>query len=633
MTPDAAAGVAALVALLDQRRFAEVEKKARKLRKKFPKVAAVSKILALALVFQERLEDARRAFAEHLKLDPNDGESHNNFGIVLQKLGRAAEAEASFRRAVALRPEHPDAHGNLAIVLRRLGRLDEAEANCRRALALSPRHAGAHNNLGNILRERGQLAEAEASFRRAVEVDPVNAEAWSNLGIVVQALDRVAEAEACHRRALAANPNYAEAHNNLAVVLTRLGRLDEAENHARRALALKPDFAAAHATLGGVLEEKGLLAEAESAYRRALAANGTHVEAMCGLGNVRRGTGGFEEASSLFRRALELNPEYPLARFGLGVNLLARPGGDWREGWAGYEARWDVAERESARPVFRGLPGVPVWSGTPLGGERLFVFAEQGVGDQIQFARFLPRIQGAGGLVVQVLAPLVRLFRSSFAQSLPGATFVPRIEDANGPFDAQIALGGLPRALGVTRESLGTAEPYLRAEDAAAATWAKRLPGDGRASVGIAWRGNPEFKGDRWRSIPLAAWSGLLAKTAVRWVSLQKDGQGLPAEEAEFLARWGVTDAMADAADFADTAALISNLDLVIAVDTAVVHLAGAMGKPAWLLNRATSEWRWGWKEAASPWYPTMRIFNQERLGDWQDVFGAVAEELGRFER
>jgi tetratricopeptide (TPR) repeat protein len=620
----------AVVALVNQRRFAEAEERARALTKRFPSHPFGWKVLGAILADRGEVEQAVTAFGEAVRSSPNDSEAHNKLAVALRLAGRSAEAERSYRRALALKPDYAQAEYNFANLLATLGRPAEAEASYRRALELEPDYAQAHANLANLLASLGRLEEAEPSFRRALALKPDFPDVHNNLGNLLKRLGRRAETEASYRRALALNPDYPESHYNLANVLSELGRFEEAELGYRRAVELRPAFADAYNNLATTLRHLGRLDEADASCRRALQLKPDDPEVHNNLGNILKELGRPGDAEASYRRALALDPDFVQPRFGLGLAAFLK--GDWINGWAGYEYRWAGGTKRDKRR-FQGLADVPVWKGEPLDGKTILVFAEQGLGDQIQFIRVIGRLTSAAHVVALVPGPLIRLFQQSFKQFVQRVTFVSEIGKIGMTCDCQIALGSLPHRLAITRDDVLKGAAYLLADPAEIRRWGERIARDRRPHIGIVWRGGPDPDVERWRSVPLEVWRPLVEREDVRYVSLQKVQGGLSHDEREFLSRYDVIDRSDELVDFAETAALIACLDLVVSVDTAVAHLAGALGKPVWLLNRATSEWRWGWKETNSVWYQSLRIFNQERLGEWGPTFHEVMTALDEWRK
>jgi len=506
---------------------------------------------------------------------PPQFQRHFAEAVAAYQAGRLVEAAAAFRQAVALRPGHADAQANLGLILLALGQAEEAGQCCRRALALCPTHTDAHNTLGNVLRQGGQMEAALACYRRAIGIDPAHADAHNSLGVALKALGKTAEAAACYRRAIALRPRFAEAHNNMGNVLRETEQFEDAAACYQEALRLRPDYADAHANLGLVLQEQ-----------RHLAA-----------------------ATARFRQAIQLRPDSASAHFNLSMALLAQ--GELAEGWREYEWRWQAPH---IAPQRRPFPQ-PQWRGEPATGQTLLIHAEQGFGDTLQFCRYAP-LAAARGLrvVLEVPQSLVRLLRD-----LPGIDMVVVRGESLPPFDLHCPMMSLPLAFGTTLKSIPAASPYLHADPAQAASWQARLAATGRPGprVGLAWSGRATNPRDHQRSLGPAQLAPLLGIPSLHLVSLQRGGT------APTLTDW-----MEDMPDFADTAALVDQLDLVVTVDTAVAHLAAALGREVWMLDRFNPDWRWLDGRPDSPWYPSLRIYRQPRPGDWTTVVEAVARDL-----
>jgi tetratricopeptide (TPR) repeat protein len=570
---------------------------------------------------QGRSLEAVELVARAIAINPNIADWHNNLGIVLTALGRLDEAVAAFRHAIAMRPAYPEAHNNLGNVLRSLGRPAEAAASYREAVRLRPDDADAHCNLATALLDLGQPAEAEANYREALRLRPGFPEAHRNLGTALYGLGRLVEAEASYREALRLRPDYAEAHANLGTVLYVFGRLVEAEASYREALRLRPDYPDAHNNLGATLRDLGRPAEAEACYRAALRLRPDYADAHSSLGTALYDLGRRAEAEASCREALRLLPGLAEAHYSLGLPLLLA--GRFEEGWKEYEWRWKTRHMAGST---RSLPA-PQWNGEPIGDRVILLHAEQGLGDTLQFCRYVPLIACGARTVLEVQAPLVRLLCR-----LPGITQIVAQGERLPSFDLHCPLMSLPRAVGTTLDSIPAVTPYLAADRALAAAWRERLAGLDGLRVGLVWAGGPrlEWPGlaavDRRRSIALDTMAPFAQVGGVSFVSLQK---GAPAVQAVNPPRgMALHDFAADLHDFADTGALIDGLDLVISVDTAVAHLAGALGKPVWLLNRFDTCWRWLLNRDDSPWYPTLRQFRQRAIGDWDGVIYAVRDAL-----
>ncbi len=569
-----------------------------------------------------QLDEAIAAFRRAIALRPNFPDAYSNLGIALAENGQLDEAIAAFQQAIALRPTYAEAHSNLGNALREKGQLDEAIAACRRAIALQPNFAEAHYNLGNALKDIGQLDEAIVAFRQAIALKPNYAEVYSNLGNPLTDKGQLDEAIAAYRRAIALRPNIAEAHSNLGNALREKGQLDEAIAACRQAIVLRPNFAEAYSNLGVALADKGQLDEAIAAYRQAIAFRPNFAEAHGNLGKALKDKGQLDDAIAACRRAIAIKPNFAGAHNNLSLAMLTR--GDFQHGWEEHEWRWKCKGFSSRPRDFTQ----PQWDGRPLEGRTILLHAEQGFGDAIQFIRYVPLVQQRGGkIIVECPAGLQRLFQTMTASCQIVAEGQPL-----PAFDLQCPLLTLPRVFQTNLANIPETVPYLHADTELSRTWQHRLADQSPAvNVGLAWAGSPIHKNDRNRSMKLARLAPLGQIPGARFVSLQK---GEAAAEAKSPpANVELVDWTEELNDFADTAALIANLDLVIAVDTAVVHLGGAMAKPVWTLLPFVTDWRWLLEREDSPWYPSMRLFRQSSWGDWDSVITRVVDALSQWIR
>ena len=427
----------------------------------------------------------------------------------------------------------------------------------------------------------------------------------------------LAEAERLLRQLLSLTPRHAEALHLLGVIAYQTERRDLALDLIDKALAVNPKDPSIHSSRGNLLRQQGQLEEATGSYREALALMPDFAEAQNNLGNVLRALGRLDEAEVCYRRAIALRPDDAEARYHLAMLLLAR--GDFPAGWAMHEVRWQTP---ALRPARRDLPQQQ-WRGEPSSGKTLLIHAEQGFGDTLQFCRYVTLAAQRGlDVILQVQEPLVRLLGS-----LPGPTMAVPLGAALPAFDLHCPMMSLPLALGTTLETIPAAIPYLRPDQAKAASWRSHLCETPGLCVGVVWAGNPRAHNiaaaatDRRRSIAPTMLEPLAAVPGVRLISLQKNGPPPPASLA-------LVEVMAEMADFADTAALVDALDLVVSVDTSVAHLAGALGKPVWLMDRFDPCWRWMLNRRDSPWYPTMRLYRQPAPNDWQSVVAEIARDL-----
>jgi predicted O-linked N-acetylglucosamine transferase (SPINDLY family)/ADP-heptose:LPS heptosyltransferase len=529
-----------------------------------------------------------------------------------QAAGRLADAEATCRAILARDETHAGAWHLLAIITLRSGDAAAAARYAERAVALAPQRADCRHTLGFILKVLRRDGEAEAAFRRAVALDPSFLESHYQLANLLREAQRPAEAETSYRAVLALRPDHHQAHNNLGAALGELGRFEEAAEHFRRATALRPDYAEAYANLGHALRAIGRAEDAEAACRRAVALAPGFATAHLNLGLALQDLERLDEALAEFRAAEAAQPDHAKAIASEGIVLLQR--GDFAAGWEKYEARWrigDLPPRNFAEPQ---------WRGEPLAGKTILLHAEQGFGDAIQFLRYVPLVAARGGkLVLEVRRPLVPL-----VARMTGIDVVARGERLPA-FDVQCPLMSLPLAFGTTLDTIPATIPYLALAPERAAYWRNRLDVAPGLKVGLVWAGSAVHRNDRNRSIPLDALSSLLAIEGTRWFSLQ-----VGPRTADLAARKGaaVADIAPELGDFGETAAVIAALDLVITADTAVAHLAGALGKPVWVMLPFAADWRWMTGRNDSPWYPSMRLFRQPRPGDWTGITGNVHAAL-----
>ena len=513
----------------------------------------------------------------------------------------------------------------------RAGRLSEADAIYRALIAVDPDHIDALHFAGVIAYQRGQHAQAAALIEAALERNPANAPAQNNLGNTLAAQGLMERAVACYREAVRLAPGYLDAYVNLGAKLKAQGMLDEAAAAYRSALALAPSHATALSNLGAILNEQAKPLEALALCEQAVAANPDLAEAHNNLGNALQSLGRPEDAERSFRRALELKPDMAAASLNYGFARLLR--GDYASGLALLEKRFEASV---SLPVHFGLRNLVTefdaarrWRGQGAAGRgqpakgTLLVWSDQGLGDSLMTLRYLPLLKrrGFARIVVYGEPALLRVFRA-----VPGVDHVISKQDPvpAGVFDWHCPNMSLPLAFGTRVDAIPGEVPYLLVPDKLDQEWAAKLAAVAPRRVGIAWAGTKLNPANAVRSIRLEQFAPLFGIPGLSFVSLQK-GDG--SEELDG-ARWPIIDRMGECGDLLDTAALVNQLDLVISVDTAVAHLAGALGKPVWMLNRYESEWRWMLEREDSPWYPTLRLFRQDRAGDWDAPIARIAGAL-----
>jgi len=573
-------------------------------------------LYGLGLIAQQAgsLDVASRMMQRAIAVDAKDAAYHRSLGAVLRGLANEEQAIIEYEIVLKLAPDDEEAHFNLADILRRKGRLAEAEKHFNRALELRPNCSETYENLSSVLLREGRLDEARVAFERALQHDPNNVAALQNLGNLLVNSGELDTAMQYFDRALALEPGLAQAHNGRGAALHDLGRLDEAEASYSKALEYKPDFADAYCNLGNLARKRGNAAAAIEHYEQALVLNPDLSEAHSNLGMALVSQRRLEEARRHYDRAVALEPGLGNARW--NRSLLDLLEGKFESGWQDYDVR---RFRKQTAP--RGFPQ-PIWRGEPLDGARILLHAEQGFGDAIQFMRYAPLVQAAGGSVILDVKPsLVRL-----AKQLSGVDELIATGDPLPEFEWQCPLLSLPSAFKTNLKSIPGQVPYLSApEEARQAADKLAWPNSGRR-IGLVWSGNSEYTEDRLRSIHLSAFEALFKLEGFHFFSFQFGSATSQLKEVGAP----IVDLTPSINDFADTAALIEKLDLVISVDTAVAHLAGALAKPVWTLLPFAPDWRWMLDRDDSPWYPTMRLFRQPRIGDWESVIERVTGELAK---
>ena len=579
--------------------------------------------LGAAYLALGQLDAAHEALTRALGLAPDSDVICNLMGTVQRARNDVDGARRSFAKALALNPGNAEAANNLGNLAKEARDFPAAEGYYRQALQINPRFADAWNNLGALYQTQRELEKAEEAIRQALAIRPDNADALNNLGGVLQERGDLEAAEECLRAALRLQPNLPVAMYNLGNVLRMMGRLQEAERHCRRAIEIDPMSAAAINNLATILGQRGDLEAAEAACRSALRIDPACAPVHSNLGSIFRQRGDMRTAESFYREALRLDPGHPHIEYDLSILALLQE--NYEEGFELYESRFHCAGRDFAatRHSYRQLAAVAPWRGDPLSGKRIHVWSEQGLGDTLMMMRYLPllKAQGAAHLSVQCEPALERVI-ASFPEVDKVIAQSGAVPDRQADFHCSMM--SLPHRFGTRIGNVPNAVPYLDIPETLVSIWRERLAGIAKPKIGLAWAGNRTLRDDAQRSIPLKQLAALFRYPQVQMLSLQK---GEAAREWADHASTG-SEFIEQCRDFVDTAALVSNLDVVITVDTAVAHLAGALGKPVWLLNRFGSEWRWGLEREDSPWYPTLRQFRQRNRGDWAETIDRVDQAL-----
>jgi tetratricopeptide (TPR) repeat protein len=521
-----------------------------------------------------------------------------------------AEVERLCLQILAIDVRHSDALYILGMVGFKGGRFEMAERMIGRALAVNPQHAYYHFNLSNVLRALNRNEESLASLERALELKPDMVDGLYNLGNLRMSEKKYEEAIALYKRALSIKPDYVDALSNLGGAYRQSMRLTEAVEVFQKALAMAPENPDLHCNLGDALHAQGKVAEAVKFYHQTLALNPKHFKACNCLCNANFDLGNLAESVSWCERTLALKPDFGDAL--MNQCLLQLLLGDYPNGWRNYEVRWKVYPPR----VFTE----PLWLGAPLNGAGIVLYGEQGLGDSLQFLRYAPMVAAAGGRVILDLPGNLR----RVAASVPGISALVATGETLPPFEYRCPLMSLPLALGTTVESIPAQVPYLFApqeavQTAAALNW----PASG-LRVGVAWTGNASHPKNYARSVPLELLTTLFDLDDIHFFSLQ-----IGAPEAELVAlKTRAVDLEPFTRDMADTAAQMMRMDLIISIDTSMAHLAGALGRPLWVMLNKVPDWRWLLEREDSPWYPTARLLRQPRQGDWTAVIARVRKDL-----
>lgn len=578
-----------------------------------------------------QFEDAAPLYERVLRLDPGHAVALFHFGkLQLARHNTAAGVEL-LRQAAVQRPHDVEVHQSLGIAYKRLGEWGNAAHAFEQALAINPLHGASYFELADLSQTLGRTDAAVNLFLRSINLDPANTEAFRRLGELLYSRENWVGAENCFARVIDTGvlndqpQALAQLLNKFGIALLRQEKLDLAASIFRQILEIDPTIAEMHSNLAYVHERQGRLDDALAAGRCVVELKPDYAEGHNNLGVAYRALHRLDDARESFAKACELRPDFALAHFNRGTVDLMQ--GDFASGWRGYEWR----NLTLAAPI-RRLPA-PRWDGRPMPGHTLLVHTEQGYGDTILFARFLKKARERSEAQIILEGPAALL---PLLWNIAGAD---RVLQAGMPLphvDAEIPLPSLPAALGIELADLPLGVSYLRVPEASRSIWRERLPRliANRAAtdsemlkVGFVWTGNPAQQQNPFRSCPLACFAALSAIPGITWYSLQKE-----ADETHLSLAWSSDSRVASLGpllhDFADTAAAIGELDLVISVDTSVAHLAGAMGIPTLTLLSHTPDWRWQLDRSDSAWYPTMRLFRQPTWGDWNSVFNQVEIEL-----
>ncbi len=653
-------------ALQMQGRLAEAGDIYREVLAKDPRNAPAMHLLGTLALLSGQLQPGVDLIRQSLAILPGFAPAHDNLGKGLEKMGKLDEALTSFGRVIALAPGHAEGFASRGRVLERLGRYEEALKDFDKALSLKG-DPELSLNRGAVLLQMKRFEEALTAFDKAIAMGFTHPIGRFNRGVALTALGRNEDALAAYDELAARHPDFADGHVNRGLVLEKLGRPEEALASFEQAIAINADHQEAYLNRGALLTGLNRHDEAIAAYGALLARWPDDASAYNNRGNAQKSLGALEKALADFDRAVALKPDVASVQINRGNVLQALahfdeamiaydtalaldPGAGWasfskatlllllgriEEGMALYESRnMRIGHDDGAMFPIETVPFRPegvqpssAWQerGRDIGGKTVLVYEEQGLGDAIQFARLLPLLTAQGATpVFAVRRSLLRLMQG----------LVPKVQvvtnDALPPHDMHAPLASLPFLLGMA-DALSADKPYLTPEPDLVAKWKKKI-GDKGLRVGICWQGNARGRGDPFRSFPLADMAALAAVPGVRLISLQKGGGE---EQLESLPKGMAVETLGADFDsgpdaFLDTLAVMETLDLVITCDTSVAHLAGALGRPAWVALQHVPEWRWQMGRDDSPWYPSLRLFRQKRRGDWSGVFAAMADALAQ---
>ena len=582
----------------------------------YPKNAAFYSNRGLALQELKQLDAAVASYDKAIALKADYAEAYSNRGNVLQELKQLDAAVASYDKAIALKADYAEAYYNRGNALKELKRLDVAVASYDKAIALKADYAEAYSNRGLVLQELKQLDAAVASYDKAIALKADYAEAYSNRGNVLQKLKQLDAAIASYNQAIALKADYAEAYSNRGNALKKLKQLDAAVASYDKAIALKADYAEAYYNRGNALQELKQLDAAVASYDKAIALKADYAEAYSNRGLVLQELKQLDAAVASYDKAIALKPDFAGAYWNKSLALLLF--GHFDRGWEFYEFGWGIQYGRGNKQNFVQ----PLWLGNnPLEGKTILLHSEQGFGDTIQFCRYAKLVADLGAQVIlEVEKPLMSLLANldGVAQLVAKGSNLPA-------FDYQCPLLSLPLAFKTNIKTIPTSIKYLGGEPSKIAQWQSKLGEKIKPRIGLVWSGGTTHHNDRNRSLLLSYLIQHLP-TDFQYVSLQKEIRDV--DQPTIQSNPNILNFANELNDFSDTAALCELMDVVISVDTSVAHLAGALGKPTWVLLPFGPDWRWLLDRTDSPWYPSVKLYRQEKIGDWDSVFQRVKADL-----
>lgn len=535
----------------------------------------------------------------------------------LLKTGNLNQAESVFRQILTVSKDNVNALHGLGIINFKRNAYDIAKALFAKVVHLRPDYADAYNNLGIIYKQIEQPDKAILFFRKAIECKPDLIEAYINLGDLLLMQNSIREAMEWYQEALCRNPHNTAIYLHIGEILHKTEHLDEAITMYEKAILNEPDFFGFHNNLGIILQEEWQFDKAIIHFQKAIQLNSTFVESYINLGNAFQAQGNIGAAFNCFHRAIEIDPNNPYANYNLSLLLLLN--GFFEEGWAKYKWRRYIQELSYLQTGFVQ----PLWDGSNLQGRKILLLGEQGFGDVIQFLRYIP-------LVAQYNTKIIVTCHKELKSLVENTDDVCAVIPYGAPlpdFDVYCPLLSLPMIFGTTLESIPSVTPYVHISSDTLQKWQKRINSDAaRFRIGLVWSGNSKNRMLRYKSCHLSDFTAFAISDSITFYSLQKGEAS--SETRTCSVGMTLIDYTNEFMDFSDTAAVIKQLDLIISVDTAVAHLAGALGKPVWTLLSSIPDWRWLLHRDDSPWYPSMRLFRQDSFGDWQSVIIRMKEDL-----
>jgi tetratricopeptide (TPR) repeat protein len=639
-----------LIKYYTDRKFNAAIQLASSITKRFPKHQFTWKILGILFSITRRIDEAIDANKKAIDLFPGDNEAHNNLGNNYKSLRKLNEAERCYKEAIKLKPEYVDANYNMAHTLQQLQRLEEAEKFYRKVINLKPNHLEALFYLGNTLRTLNKLNEAERCYKKIINLKPDFSEAYNNLAITIQELGRLNEAEKYYRKAIELNPDYivaynnlgiilrlqkkfnesekifknlitlkpdfSEAYNNLAITIQELGRLNEAEKYYRKAIELNPDYIVAYNNLTENLKETNNLDEAKKIAKLAIDLNPNHAQSYNSQATINQELGNLNEAEKNYKKAISLDPQN--AEINFNYSTLLNLKGDFKKGLEMYE--WRIYDKKfSIKPPDKSLS----WDGIrSIKNKKFLVYQEQGIGDTFQFFRYLNLLQQKGA---EIYFKVKKNLQHFFISSSSNIKIIDSFDDYN-KIDYEIPLMSLPYLFKTEVKSIPAKVPYLMASNDKMIKWGKVL-NSSKFKIGICWQGSKN-KIDRGRSFPLLLFKDISKIPNIELISLYKGENENDYSKVKFNLKTLGPDFDNGKNAFIDTAAVMMHCDLIITSDTAIAHLAGALGRPVWVALKYIPEWRWLLNRSDSPWYPTMTLYRQNDLNNWNSVFEKIKKDL-----